>query len=85
MSVPANTHWNRLLARPAVVLAAALLAGLIVGHPWPALAIAAIGLLVWQQLRLRRLVQRVASRQRIALDGGHDAWADLGQLLHRSQ
>ena len=85
MSVPANSHWNRLLARPAVVLVAALLIGFLVGHPWPALAIAAIGLLVWQQLRLRRMVKRVASRQRIALDGGRDAWADLGQLLHRSQ
>ncbi len=85
MSVPANSHWNRLLARPALALGGALLVGLLIGHPWPALAIAAILLVGWQQLRLRRLVQRVASRQRIALGGGNDAWADLGQLLHRSQ
>lgn len=85
MSVPANSHWNRLLARPALVLGAALLIGFLVGHPWPAVAIAAIALVGWQQLRLRRLVQRLSSRQRIAMGRGNDAWADLGQLLHRSQ
>lgn len=85
MSVPANSHWNRLLARPALVLGAAALIGFLLGHPWPAVAIAAMALVGWQQLRLRRLVQRLSSRQRITLGSGNDAWADLGQLLHRSQ
>lgn len=85
MSVPANSQWNRFLARPALVLGGALLIGLLLGHPWPALAMAALGLLGWQQLRLRRLVQRLSARQRIPVGTGKDAWSDLDQLLHRSQ
>ncbi|MGY0559173.1 MULTISPECIES: phosphate regulon sensor histidine kinase PhoR [unclassified Luteimonas] len=85
MSAHAHPPLSRTLARPLVVLAVALALGLVLGHPWPALAIAALGLLAWQQLRLRRLVRRLASRQRVALDHGTDAWSDLQQLLHRNQ
>src|SRR5690554_5105439 len=85
MSAYPNTPWSRTAARLALVLAAALALGLALGHPWPALAIAALVLLAWQQLRLRRVVRTLAARQRVTLDGGKDAWSELGQLLHRSQ
>ena len=80
-----QTPWKAILVRLALPLAAALAIGLALGQPWPALALAAIGLLAWQQLRLRRVVRRLASRQRIASDGGNDAWGELDQLLHRNQ
>src|SRR5690554_311660 len=80
-----QTPWKAILGRLALPLAAALAIGLALGQPWPALALAAIGLLAWQQLRLRRVVRRLASRQRIAGDGGNDAWGELDQLLHRNQ
>ena len=85
MSAHAPPPLSRSLARPLVVLLVALALGFALGHPWPALAIAALGLLAWQQLRLRKLVRRLASRQRVALAQGTDTWSDLQQLLHRNQ
>lgn len=85
MPAPAHTPLNTTLARLAIVLAIALAAGFAVGHPWPALAIGALCLLVWQQLKLRRVVRRLAARQRVAIEGGRDVWAELDQLLHRNQ
>lgn len=85
MSTLPLTPWYRTFTRLALVLAAALAIGLALGHPWPALAIAALGTVAWQQLRLRRMVRSLAARQRITLDGGSDAWSELGQLLHRNQ
>ena len=61
MPAPAHTPLNTTLARLAIVLAIALAAGFAVGHPWPALAIGALGLLVWQQLKLRRVVRRLGA------------------------
>ena len=81
----AHTPWNRTAGRLALALAAALAVGLALGQPWPALAVAALALLAWQQLRLRRVLRRLASRQRSAIDGGNDAWGQLDQLLHRNQ
>src|SRR5690554_5409415 len=80
-----QTAWNRTLARLAVLLAAALLIGLALGHPWPALALAALGVVAWQQIRLRRVVRHLSSRQRVAPQDGNDAWSELGHLLHRNQ
>ena len=85
MSVNAHPPLSRTLGRPLVVLAVALAVGFVIGHPWAALAVAALGVLAWQQLQLRRLVRRLASRQRVAVGAGGDAWSDLQQLLHRNQ
>ena len=85
MPIHAQTSWNRTAVRLTLLLAAALVIGLVLGHPWPALAIAAVGVLAWQQIRLRRVVRHLSSRQRIAPHDGNDAWSALGHLLHRNQ
>src|SRR5690554_5330649 len=85
MPTHTQTAWNRTAVRLALLLAAALLIGLVVGHPWPALALGALGVVAWQQARLRRVVRRLSSRQRIAPHDGSDAWSELGHLLHRNQ
>ncbi len=86
-AMPAHTRsaWSRTLAQHLLILAAAALAGLALGQPWPLLAAAAIGLLAWNGARLYRLLQRLESRQRLppGRDGG--AWDALDRLLHQNQ
>ncbi|MGO1540453.1 MAG: phosphate regulon sensor histidine kinase PhoR [Luteimonas sp.] len=85
MPTRTQTSWNTTPVRLALLLAAALAIGLVLGHPWPALAIAALGVVAWQHGRLRRVVRHLSSRQRIAPHDGNDAWSELGHLLHRNQ
>ena len=81
-----RTAWRRTLATIAMVLAVALLAGLLVGQPWPAIAIASLALLVAHLLPLRRVMMLLDARVRLppppAVGG---AWAGLERLLYRSR
>ena len=70
----------------AAVLVLALLAGLVLGQPWPALAIAALALLAAHLLRLRRIMRILDARLRLPpppAAGG--AWAGMERLLHRGR
>ena len=70
----------------AAVLGVALLAGLALGRPWPALALAALALLAAQLLRLRRIRGRLDARVRLAPPPpGGGAWAGMERLLHRAR
>src|SRR5690554_5550935 len=81
-----KTAWQRTVATLALVLAVALIAGLSLGQPWPALALAALALLGAHLLRLRRIMGMLDARMRLPpppARGG--AWAGVERLLHRSR
>ncbi|GGK01578.1 phosphate regulon sensor histidine kinase PhoR [Luteimonas terricola] len=87
MPPTSKTSWQRTLATLAVVLALALLAGLAIGQPWPALALAALALLAVHLLRLRRIMGMIDARMRLPPPpaGGGGAWAGMERLLHRAR
>src|SRR3546814_5182063 len=64
MPFHARTAWTRTLGQLAIVLAAALLAGMLVGYPWQVLTVAALGIVAWHYWRLRGVLLRLAARQR---------------------
>ena len=81
-----KTPWQRSLATLAAVLGLALAAGLAVGHPWPALAIAALGLLAAHLLRLHRIMGVLDARLRPAPPpAGGGVWTGMERLLHRAR
>ena len=77
---PVAAGWGRTLWRQGLVLAAALVIGLLAGHPWVALALAALGIAAWQQLRLRRLLLRLQSRRHLPAAQGAGAWNELDDV-----
>jgi len=81
----ARNLWFHTLSRLALVLGAALLAGIVLGQPWPALALAALAVVAWHYVRLHGLLRRLAARQRLSDPRGHDAWSVLDALLYRGQ
>ena len=85
MPAPLNTAWIRTLALLALVLAAGLGFGLAIGHPWPALTLAALLVVAYHYWRLQRVLQRLAARQRLLPGGSSGAWNELDALLFRSQ
>jgi len=76
--------WLHTCSRLLLVLLAGLLAGLMLGHPWPALALTALGVIGWHYWRLHRLLQRLAARQRTE-PHGQGVWDSLDMLLYRGQ
>src|SRR5690606_29618584 len=62
-----------------------LVIGLLAGHPWPALAIAALAVVAWHYWKLRKLLLRLTARQRLAPSSGVGVWSELDRLLSRSQ
>ncbi|TLX21777.1 phosphate regulon sensor histidine kinase PhoR [Thermomonas fusca] len=85
MSPDARQAWFRTLGQLALVLLAGLGLGLLLGHPWPALAITALGVVGWHYWRLHRVLQRLEARQRPEPVGGSGAWNSLDALLFRGQ
>ena len=80
----AQSAWLRSVTTAMAVLAGALALGFAIGQPWPALTLAALVLLAWHVLRLRRLLARLDTRQRMPPPGrGRDAWSEIDRLLHR--
>ncbi|MCA0394518.1 MAG: phosphate regulon sensor histidine kinase PhoR [Proteobacteria bacterium] len=81
----ARSAWTRTLGQLALVLALALAIGLLAGRVWPALAIAALGIVAWHYWRLRRVLDRLTSRQRPRATDGRGVWNALEQQLRQSQ
>ncbi len=83
MTPETRPAWYRTLGWTAGWLALALLAGLLLGHPWPALALAAIAALGWQAWRLRAFLALMASRQRPRARADRGAWGEVERQLQR--
>ncbi|HRO27925.1 MAG TPA: phosphate regulon sensor histidine kinase PhoR [Luteimonas sp.] len=81
----ARSAWFRTLGQLGLVLAAAIVAGLLIGQVWPALAIAALGVVAWHYWRLRRVLARLASRQRQPVAHGEGVWNELERQLRANQ
>ena len=81
----ARHAWFRTLGLLALVLAAGLAIGLLLGKPWPALTVAALGVVAWHYWKLRGVLLRLTARQRTAPPEGEGVWNELDRLLHRGQ
>ena len=81
----ARSAWTRTLGLLVAVLLGALLAGLLLGHPWPVLTVAALGVVAWHYWKLRNVLLRLTARQRLAPPRGVGIWNELDRLLYRSQ
>ncbi|WP_242108212.1 phosphate regulon sensor histidine kinase PhoR [Luteimonas aquatica] len=82
----ARTAWIKTLGQLALILVAALVLGLLVGHPWPVLTLAALGVVAWHYWKLREVLVRLTSRQWLAPPAaGNGVWSELHRLLYRSQ
>jgi two-component system phosphate regulon sensor histidine kinase PhoR len=68
-----------------LILAGAIVAGVLVGHPWPVLTLAALGIVAWHYWRLRRVLLRLTARQRLTPPLGEGVWNELDRLLYRGQ
>src|SRR3546814_14351455 len=85
MPFHARTAWTRTLGQLAIVLAVALLAGMLVGYPWQVLTVAALGIVAWHYWLLRGVLLRLAARQRVETTGGKGRGIEHDRLLLRSQ
>jgi two-component system, OmpR family, phosphate regulon sensor histidine kinase PhoR len=81
----ARSAWIRTLGQLALVLAGGLLLGLAVGQVWPVLAVTALGIVAWHYWRLRRVLLRLTSRQRMPVPRGNGVWNRLEHLLREQQ
>ena len=70
-------------AKLALILAGALVLGLLVGQPWPVLTTAALGVVAWHYWKLRHVLLRLTARQRLAPPRGAGVWNELDRLLYR--
>ncbi|PTA86947.1 PAS domain-containing sensor histidine kinase, partial [Kosakonia sp. H7A] len=80
-----RSAWIRTLGALALWLLAALVVGVLLGHAWMALALAALAALGWSYWRLRRVLRRLTARQRWEPEPAQGAWNELDRLLYRSQ
>ncbi len=85
MSPDAHTAWLRTLGLLALVLAAGLCIGLLIGQPWPALTLTALGVVAWHYWKLRQVLLRLTARQRPQPARGAGVWNELDRLLFRGQ
>jgi two-component system, OmpR family, phosphate regulon sensor histidine kinase PhoR len=81
----ARSAWFRTLGQLALVLAGGLLLGLAIGQVWPLLALSALGIVAWHYWRLRRVLLRLTSRQRMPVPAGDGVWNRLECLLREQQ
>ena len=80
-----RSAWFKTLGQLVAVLAAAVLLGWALGHVWPVLAVAALGVVAWHYWRLRKVLLRLTARQRLEPVRGDGVWNELDRLLYRSQ
>ena len=80
-----RSAWLKTLSALAALLLGALLAGFLLGAPMLALAVAALGILVWHYWRLRQLLLGLTARRRWETTGGDGVWSELHRLLQRNQ
>jgi len=81
----AHSAWTRTLGQLALMLAAALVLGLLVGQVWMALALAALGIVAWHYWRLRGVLSRLSSRRRSPATEGRGVWNELERQLRQNQ
>ncbi len=81
----ARSAWFKTLGQLALALVAALALGLAVGHVWPVITIAALGVVAWHYWKLRKLLLRLTARQRLTPSTGPGVWNELDRLLYRGQ
>ena len=80
-----RTAWFRTLGQLALILASAVVAGMLLGHPWPVVTLAAMGIVAWHYWRLHRVLLRLTARQRLTPSLGDGVWNELDRLLYRGQ
>ena len=80
-----RSAWFKTLGQLVAALAAATLLGWLLGHVWPVLTAAALGVVAWHYWRLRKVLLRLTARQRIQPAHGDGVWNELDRLLYRSQ
>ncbi len=85
MPPPTRPAWTRTLGHLALALTGALLAGLLLGQPWPALTLAALGVVAWHYWRLHRVIAQLGSRRRQPQPGGSGVWNELERQLRQNQ
>ena len=81
----AHSAWIKTLGQLALVLAIAVVAGVLVGQPWPVVTFAALGVVAWHYWKLHGVLRRLTAHQRLAPPRGAGVWNELDRLLHRSQ
>ena len=81
----APSAWTRTLGQLALMLAAALVFGLLTGQVWMALALAALGIVAWHYWRLRGVLSRLSSRRRSPATEGRGVWNELERQLRQNQ
>lgn len=80
-----RTAWFRTLGQLLLVLAIAIVVGVVIGHPWPVMTLTALGIVSWHYWRLRRVLLRLTARQRLTPSQGEGVWNELDRLLYRGQ
>ena len=80
-----DNAWLRTLSQLAAILLVALLIGLLISRPWPALTVASLGVVAWHYWKLHGVQQRLTARRRLAPKQGQGIWNQLDQLLYRGQ
>ncbi len=85
MTPAARAAWFRTLAQLAVVLLAGLGIGWLLGRPWPAVTIAALGVVAWHYWKLHGVLMRLTARQHPRPAAGVGVWSELDRLLLRGQ
>ena len=80
-----RSTWFKTLGQLVAMLAAAALAGWLLGHVWPVVTFAALGVVAWHYWRLRKVLLRLTARQRMETVRGEGVWNELDRLLYRGQ
>jgi len=78
-----RSAWFKTLGQLAGVLALAMVIGLLIGHVWPVVTLAALGVVAWHYWRLRKVLVRLTARQRLEPARGNGVWNELDRLLFR--
>ncbi len=80
-----RSAWLKTIGRLVLILSAALIVGVLAGHPWPILTAAALAITGWHYWQLRRLLLQLTARKRFQPAQGEGVWSELDRLLYRSQ
>ncbi len=78
-----NHAWQVSIGRFLVLIAAAGMLGLAIGHPMPALLVALFGYAVWSLYSMHRMQHWLRSRRRSAPPEGRGVWSDLAEFVYR--